>query len=84
MATDMPEGISGPVGFFDQAGFCFDLRGNPRGAEGPAKFFYEAELKDGTTSTDLARDIEPTPVFSGRVRRQQVSLRVLFFRLRFF
>jgi len=36
----MLEGISGPVGFFDPAGFSDDLSGNPRGAVGHAKLFH--------------------------------------------
>ena len=46
-ATDMPEGISGPVGFFDPAGFSDDLTGDPQGAEGHVQYLREAELKHG-------------------------------------
>jgi hypothetical protein len=46
ITTDMPAGISGPVGFFDPFGLSKPFA-DPRGAEGRAKFFREAELKHG-------------------------------------
>merc|ERR1719428_282213 len=70
MATDMPEGISGPLGFFDPVGLSKPFA-DPRGAEGRAKFFREAELKHGRVAMLAALGFPVAekfhPLFGGNI-----------------
>jgi len=70
ITTDMPEGISGPAGFFDPFGLSKPFA-DPRGAEGRAKFFREAELKHGRVAMLAALGFPVAekfhPLFGGNI-----------------